>query len=106
MTGQPTVRQQRDKWVVRVDTETGKQRPRQLGTYLLKRTAMAASRSIGVEDGAATRDTVGWLVRRYVASGTDVTLKAREQYSLGHPTHRKRPRRLRVPHPPSRHIHR
>jgi len=37
-TGQPTVRKQRDKWVVRVDgidtaTATGKHRPRQLGTY-------------------------------------------------------------------------
>jgi hypothetical protein len=34
-TGQPTVRKQRDKWVVRVDgidTETGRHRPRQLGT--------------------------------------------------------------------------
>ena len=33
-TGQPTVRQQRDKWVVRVDgidTETGRVRPRQIG---------------------------------------------------------------------------
>ena len=33
-TGQPTVRKQRDKWVVRIDgidTETGKHRPRQLG---------------------------------------------------------------------------
>jgi hypothetical protein len=33
-TGQPTVRKQRDKWVVRVDgidTATGKHRPRQLG---------------------------------------------------------------------------
>ena len=27
-----------------------------------------------------TRDTVGWLVRRYVESRTDVTEKAREQY--------------------------
>jgi hypothetical protein len=33
--GRPTVRKQCDKWVVRVDgidTETGKHRPRQLGT--------------------------------------------------------------------------
>ncbi len=45
----PTVRQQRDKWVVRVDgidTETGKQRPRQLGTYLSKRSPMASLASI------------------------------------------------------------
>ena len=35
-TGEPTVRKQRDKWTVRVegiDTETGKVRPRQIGTY-------------------------------------------------------------------------
>lgn len=34
--GRPMVRQQRDKWVVRIDgtdTELGKTRPRQLGTY-------------------------------------------------------------------------
>ena len=34
-TGEPTVRRQRDKWVVRVDgidTETGRVRPRQIGT--------------------------------------------------------------------------
>ena len=35
-TGRPTLRQQREKWVVRVDgidTESGKHRPRQLGTF-------------------------------------------------------------------------
>jgi hypothetical protein len=34
--GHPTVQKQRDKWVVRVDgldTETGRRRPRQIGTY-------------------------------------------------------------------------
>jgi hypothetical protein len=39
-TRRPTVRQQRDKWVVRadgIDTETGKHRPRQLGTYTSQR---------------------------------------------------------------------
>jgi hypothetical protein len=53
-TGQPTVRQQRDKWVVRVDgidTETGRTRPRQLGTYASKRAAMTASRSLEAEGG-------------------------------------------------------
>ena len=43
-TGQPTVRKQRDKWVVRVDgieTATGKHRPRQLGTYASQRSALA-----------------------------------------------------------------
>ena len=45
-TGQPTVRQQREKWVVRVDgldTETGRTRPRQLGTYNSQRSARAAA---------------------------------------------------------------
>ncbi len=87
-TGQPTVRQQRDKWVVRVDgidTETGKHRPRQLGTYPSKRSAMAASRAPAAEDMAAVKDTVGWLVRRYVASRTDISLKAREQYEWAIP---------------------
>jgi hypothetical protein len=44
-TGQPTVCVQRGKWVVRVDgidTETGKHRPRQLGTYSSQRAAQAA----------------------------------------------------------------
>src|SRR4051812_4951127 len=44
-TGRPMVRQQRDKWVVRVDgidTETGKDRPRQLGTYPSQRAARRA----------------------------------------------------------------
>jgi integrase len=87
-TGQPTVRQQRDKWVVRVDgidTETGKRRPRQLGTFASKRSALTASRSTSLEDRSATRDTVSWLVRRYVVSRTDVTLKAREQYEWAIP---------------------
>ena len=87
-TGQPTVRKQRDKWVVRVDgidTETGKHRPRQLGTYASQRSALAAARSVSVQERVRSRDTVGWLVRRYVASRTDVTLKAREQYQWAIP---------------------
>jgi hypothetical protein len=86
--GQPTVRRQRHKWVVRVDgidTETGKHRPRQLGTYPSQRSALAAARSTSVQERAATRDTVGWLVRRCVASRSDVTLKAREQYEWAIP---------------------
>ena len=46
-TGQPTVRQQPSKWVVRVDgidTETGRHRPRQLGTFASQRAALKASR--------------------------------------------------------------
>jgi hypothetical protein len=45
-TGRPTVRQQRDKWVVRVDgidTESGKARPRQLGTFRSRRAAQRAA---------------------------------------------------------------
>lgn len=41
-TGSPTVRKQRDKWVVRVDgldTVTGKHKPKQLGTYRSQRAA-------------------------------------------------------------------
>ncbi len=47
--GHPTVRKQRGKWVVRVDgidTETGKHRPRQLGTYASQRAAQTAARSV------------------------------------------------------------
>jgi integrase len=87
-TGQPTVRKQRDKWVVRVDgidTETGKHRPRQLGTYASQRSALAASRAMSVHERLATRDTVSWLVRRYVASRSDVTVKTREQYEWAIP---------------------
>lgn len=41
-TEQPTVRKQRDKWVVRlagIDTESGRHRPRRLGTYPSQRAA-------------------------------------------------------------------
>lgn len=87
-TGQPTVRKQRDKWVVRVDgidTATGKHRPRQLGTYASQRTAMAAARSTRAEDRSTERGTVSWLVRRWVASRTDITEKAQEQYAWAIP---------------------
>jgi len=49
-TGQPTVREQRDKWVVRVDgidTATGKHRPRQLGTYASLADLGAIVRALG-----------------------------------------------------------
>jgi integrase len=87
-TGQPTVRKQRDKWVVRVDgidTATGNHRPRQLGTYLSQRSANAAARSMKTEDRSTERGTVSWLVRRYVASRTDITVKARQQYEWAIP---------------------
>jgi integrase len=87
-TGQPTVRKQRDKWVVRVDgidTSTGKHRPRQLGTYLSQRSATAAARSMKADDRSTERGTVSWLVRRYVASRTDITVKAQQQYEWAIP---------------------
>ncbi len=87
-TGRPTVRKQRDKWVVRVDgidTATGRHRPRQLGTYPSQRSAQVAAREARAEDAAADRGTVSWLVRRYVAGRTDITLKAREQYEWAIP---------------------
>lgn len=87
-TGEPTVRKQRSKWVVRVDgidTETGRHRPRQLGTYPSRRAALSASRTAATEGRTSERGTVGWLVRRYVASRTDVSLKARQQYEWAIP---------------------
>lgn len=87
-TGQPTVRQQRDKWVVRVDgidTVTGKHRPRQLGTYPSQRSALAAARSVRAESRSTERGTVSWLVRRYVAGRTDISVKARQQYEWAIP---------------------
>ncbi len=87
-TGQPTVRKQRDKWVVRVDgidTVTGTHRPRQMGTYASQRSALAAARSMKAEDRSTERGTVSWLVRRYVASRTDITEKAQQQYAWAIP---------------------
>ncbi|MEO8265755.1 MAG: site-specific integrase [Ilumatobacteraceae bacterium] len=86
--GQPTVRKQRDKWVVRIDgidTTTGKHRPRQLGTYASQRSALAASREHRASARSTERGTVSWLVRRYVASKSDITPKAREQYAWAIP---------------------
>lgn len=87
-TGQPTVRKQRDKWVVRVDgidTSTGKHRPRQLGTFASQRSALAGARGIRADGLATERGTVAWTVRRYVAGRTDITEKAREQYEWAIP---------------------
>jgi hypothetical protein len=64
-TGQPTVRKQRDKWVVRVDgidTETGKHRPRQLGTYPSQRSAVKAA-PLGLGTGARRDARFGRLAR-------------------------------------------
>jgi integrase len=87
-TGAPTVRKQRDRWVVRVDgidTATGKHRPRQLGTYGSQRAALAAARSGQADRRSTERGTVSWLVRRYVAGRTDITLKSRESYEWAIP---------------------
>ncbi len=87
-TGQPAVRKQRDRWVVRVDgidTGTGRHRPKQLGTFTSQRSANSAARLMKVEDGASERGTVSWLVRRYVAGRTDITLKSQEQYEWAIP---------------------
>src|SRR3546814_21035583 len=82
-TGDPTVRRQREKRVVRVDvidTETGRHRPQQLGTYKSQRAALAAARAALLDGSVPDQGTVGWLVKRYVASRTDISVKAREQY--------------------------
>ncbi len=89
-TGQPIVRRQRARWVVRVDgieTTTGKARPRQLGTYPSRRAAQhAATEAAATGAGPAARGTVGWLVRRWVDSKTGVSVKSHVQYewAVGH----------------------
>ena len=89
-TGPPQVRQQRGRWVVRVDgvdTKTGTSRPRQLGTYASRRAAhRAATEAAASGAGPIARGTVGWLVRRWVVSKTDVSMKTRAQYdwAAGH----------------------
>ena len=89
-TGHPTVRQQRGKWVVRVDgidPETGKHRPRQVGTYPSRRSAQAAANELTASvDVAPERGTGGHLVDQGVSSRLDVTDKTRLQYewAAGH----------------------
>jgi integrase len=90
VTGRPTVRKQRDKWVVRVDgvdTETGKLRPRQLGTFNSARAAKKAAAEYASEGEIGTdRSTVAHLVNEWVASRTDVGSKTKLQYewATGH----------------------
>lgn len=83
-TGHATVRQQRGRWVVRIDgidTETGKHRPRQIGTFSSQRAARnAAASATAVGETRTERDTVGRLVDRWVASRTDVGEATRAQY--------------------------
>ena len=88
--GQPHVRSQRDKWVVRIDgidTETGKGRPRQLGTYTSKRAATkAASEFAAQRDTGGDRRTVGAFVTKWAAGRVDVAENTREQHvwAAGH----------------------
>ncbi|MCU1399399.1 MAG: integrase family protein, partial [Acidimicrobiales bacterium] len=88
--GQPKVRQQRDKWVVRIDgidTITGNDRPRQLGTYPSKRAATkAASEFAAKRDTGGDRQTVGAYVKQWAAGRVDVAPNTREQYewAAGH----------------------
>ncbi len=75
-TGRPTVRQQRDEWVVRIDgidTESGKDRPRQLGTYPSQRAprrALAELLERGDAESAVRADkgTVGEYVDAWAAA--------------------------------------
>ena len=83
-TGRPTVRKQRDRWVVRVDgidTETGKARPRQLGTYPSQRAGRAAA-AAAIETGhdRPERGTVAQLLDEWVASRTHVSPNQAQQY--------------------------
>ena len=86
----PTVQKQRDKWVVRVegiDTETGRRKPRQLGTFKSRRSAQSAASSfVATGELASDRDTVAHLVERWVAGKVDVSNKTRSQYewAAGH----------------------
>ena len=88
--GRPTVREQRGKWVVRidgVDTESGKTRPRQLGTYTSKRGAnAAASQFASTGDTGGDRRTVGHVVDSWAASRIHVAGNTRQQYewAAGH----------------------
>lgn len=88
--GHPTVQKQRDKWVVRVDgidTESGRRRPRQVGTYPSRRSAQAAASAFtAAGEVAAERETVGHLVDQWVAAKVDVSNKTRLQYewAAGH----------------------
>ena len=82
--GNPTVRQQRGKWVVRVDgldTATGAKLPRQLGTFASPRAARNAA-SAFTADGVvqADRGNVAWAVDRWLTTKSDVSAKSRSQY--------------------------
>jgi hypothetical protein len=74
-----------------IDTESGKHRPRQLGTYSSQRAARQAVAELlergDVESAVrAKKGTVGELVDAWAASKVDVTAKSRLQYewAAGH----------------------
>jgi hypothetical protein len=81
--GRPSVRQQRSRWVVRVDgvdTETGRHRPRQLGTYASRRSAQRAATEFAAAGAiGGDRGTVGHLVEQWVASRTHVIWNCAER---------------------------
>ena len=73
-----------------IDTESGRRRPRQLGTFASQRAARnAAADAIAEGRQRTTRQTVADLVDRWVASHVDVGVKQREQYEWA-ATHIKR----------------
>ena len=82
--GKPTVRQQRGKWVVRVDgidTATGSHLPRQLGTFPSQRAARTAASAFTADGVEQTeRGNVAWIIDRWIASKADISAKARSQY--------------------------
>ena len=86
----PTVRQQRGKWVVRVDgidSATGARLPRQLGTFASQRAARTAAAGF-TADGVTSpsKGTVAWLVDRWIAGKVEIGAKTRAQYewAAGH----------------------
>ena len=83
-TGAPAVRKLRGRWVVWIDgfdTETGRRRPRQLGTYDSRRAAQASA--VQVADSgppAPDRRTVAWAVDEWLATRTHVGAKTLTMY--------------------------
>jgi len=81
---------QRDKSVVRldgIDTESGRHRPRQLGTYTSQRAARTAAAEFAAERAeGGSSGTAGWLVDRWVAAKNDITEKSQMQnrWAAGH----------------------
>ena len=90
--GEPTVRKQHDKWVVRVDgidTETGRA-PAATTRHVLSRSEPRGRRR-GRPSPTAARSSAApsaWLVRRYVDSRTDVSVEGAGAVRLGDPAHR------------------